>query len=86
MKLLKLSDVRKYTSGNELIGLTVDEARKLVGSPTDKVIKSQIIALNLHPWKNKKDDWLRLEACLVLVAHRRKLKRNTSLLIGQAHA
>lgn len=71
MKTMKLADVRKYTSGNELIGLTIDEARKLVGSPTDKVIKNQIIALNLHPWRNKKDDWERLEACLVLMDHRR---------------
>ena len=71
MKSMKLAEVRKHT-GREL---TVEEAAQYVSpaqSPT--VIRNQACALSLHSWLNAATDWLRLEACLVLLADKRRQK------------
>jgi hypothetical protein len=68
MKPMKLAEVRKHT-GREL---TFDEAAQYVSpSQSDTVTRNQACALSLHPWLNSMTDWLRLEACLVILAHQR---------------
>ena len=39
------------------------------------VVKAQAAALSLHPWGNTPGEWLRLEACLVLIEERRRRGR-----------
>jgi hypothetical protein len=68
MNLLKLDAVRKHTRRE----LTVAEARALVASANLSVLKAQAAALSLHPWLNTPDEWLQLEACLVLIEERRR--------------
>ena len=71
MKPMKLAEVRKHT-GREL---TVDEATQYVSQgQSDRVTRNQACALSLHSWLNSAADWLRLEACLVLLAHKRRQK------------
>ena len=69
MKPMKLAEVRKHT-GREL---TVEEAAQYV-SPAQSltVIRNQACSLSLHSWLNTATDWLRFEACLVLLAHKRR--------------
>jgi hypothetical protein len=75
MKPMKLAEVRKHT-GREL---TVDEAAQYVSpSQSYAVIRNQACALSLHSWLNSTTDWLRLEACLVLIADRRCQDRSAS--------
>ena len=71
MKSMKLADVRKHTGRQ----LTVEEAAQYV-SPGQSVTatRNQACALSLHSWLNSATDWLRLEACLVLLAHKRRRK------------
>ena len=71
MKPMKLAEVREHT-GREL---TVEEAAQYVNpaqSPT--VTRNQACALSLHSWLNTATEWLRLEACLVLLADKRRQK------------
>jgi len=69
MKPMKLAEVRKHT-GREL---TVEEAAQYVSpGQSDTLIRNQACALSLHSWSNTATDWLRLEACLVLLAHKRR--------------
>ena len=69
MKSMKLAEVREHT-GREL---TVEEAARYVSpGQSDTVTRNQAIALSLHSWSNTATDWLRLEACLVLLAHKRR--------------
>ena len=71
MKSMKLAEVRKHT-GREL---TVEEAAQYVSpGQSDTVTRNQVCALSLHSWSNSAMDWLRLEACLVLLAHKRRQK------------
>jgi hypothetical protein len=71
MKPMKLAEVRKHT-GREL---SVEEAAQYVSpSQSDTVTRNQACALSLHSWLNSAMDWLRLEACLVLLAHERRRK------------
>jgi hypothetical protein len=67
MNLLKLDAVRKHTRRE----LTVAEARAMVPSANLSVLKAQVAALSLHPWLNTPEEWLQLEACLVLIEDRR---------------
>jgi hypothetical protein len=69
MKPMNLAEVRKHT-GREL---TLEEAAQYVslGQPCT-VTRNQACALSLHCWLNSATDWLRLEACLVLLAHKRR--------------
>jgi hypothetical protein len=71
MDLLKLDTVRKHTRRE----LTVAEARGLVISANLSVLKAQAAALSLHPWLNTPEEWLQLEACLVLIEDRRRNPR-----------
>ena len=68
MNIIKLDAARRHT-GREL---TVDEAKTLVSHPNISVVKAQAAALSLHPWNNTPQEWLRLEACLALIAERRR--------------
>jgi hypothetical protein len=71
MKPMKLAEVRKHTDR----ALTVEEAAQYISpgqSPT--VTRNQARALSLHSWLNSPTDWLRLEACLVLLADRQRPK------------
>jgi hypothetical protein len=71
MKPMKLAEVRKHT-GREL---TVEEAAQYVSpSQSDTVTRNQAYALSLHSWLNSATDWLRLEACLVLLVYKRRQK------------
>jgi hypothetical protein len=71
MKPMKLAEVRKHT-GREL---TVEEAAEYVSlGQSETVTRNQASALSLHSWLNSATDWLRLEACLVLLAHKRHQK------------
>ena len=71
MKSVKLAEVRKHT-GREL---TIEEAAQFVSpGQSDTVTRNQACALSLHSWLNSPTDWLRLEACLVLLADKRRQK------------
>ena len=71
MNLLKLDTVRLHTRRE----LSVAEARGLVVSANLSVLKAQAAALSLHPWLNTPEEWLQLEACLVLIEERRRNPR-----------
>lgn len=68
MNILKLDAVRLHTRRE----LTVAEARGLVVSANLSVLKAQAAALSLHPWLNTPEEWLQLEAYLVLIEERRR--------------
>ncbi len=68
MNIIKLYAVRRHT-GREL---TVDQAKTIVSHPNISVVKAQAAARSLHSWDNTPEEWLRLEACLVLIAERRR--------------
>ena len=71
MKPMKLDEVRKHTRRE----LTVEEAAQYVSQgQSDTVTRNQACALSLHSRSNSATDWLRLEACLVLLAHKRRQK------------
>jgi hypothetical protein len=71
MKPMNLAEVRKYT-GREL---TVEEAAQYVSAgQSATATRNQACALSLHSWSNSPTDWLRLEACLVLLADKRRQK------------
>ena len=71
MQPMKLAEVRKHTG----CALTVEEAAQYVSSSqSDTVTRNQACALSLHSWLNSVTDWLRLEACLVLLADKRRQK------------
>jgi hypothetical protein len=72
MKPMKLAEVRKRTGCR----LTVEQAAQYVSpSQSRAVIRNQACALSLHSWLNTATDWLRLEACLVLLADKRQKRR-----------
>ena len=64
--MMKLADVRQHTGRK----LTYDEAIKLA-NPGDPFLRNMAVALSLMTWRNTREDWLRLEAALVIL-HRRK--------------
>ena len=65
MKPMKLSDVRRHTGRQ----LTYAEAMNLA-NPGDPFLRNMAVALSLHSWNNTSQDWLRLEAALVIIHHR----------------
>jgi hypothetical protein len=71
MKPIKLADVRKHTGRQ----LTYEEAIKLA-NPGDPFLRNMAVALPLHSWNNAPQDWLRLEAALVIMHHRRGQRHN----------
>ena len=68
MKLIKLDAVRHHTRRE----LTPAKAPQLVVSANLSVLKAQAAALSLHSWCNTPQEWLQLEACLVLIEERRR--------------
>ncbi|MBV8739832.1 MAG: hypothetical protein JO007_21775 [Alphaproteobacteria bacterium] len=68
MNIIDIATVRLHTRRE----LTVAEARGLVISANLSVLKAQAAALSLHPWLNTPEEWLQLEACLVLIEERRR--------------
>jgi hypothetical protein len=70
MKPMKLADVRKHTSRK----LAYEEAIKLA-NPGDPLLRNMAVALSLHTWNNTPQDWLRLEAALVILHHRPRRTR-----------
>ena len=71
MKPMNLAEVRKHTGRH----LTIEEAAQCVSQgQSETVTRNQAIALSLHSWSNSATDWLRLEACLVLLAQKRRQK------------
>jgi len=70
MSTIVLTDVRKHT-GREL---SANEAKRCVGHANISMLKAQAAALSLHPWHNTPTEWLRLEACLVLIEERRRAR------------
>jgi hypothetical protein len=74
MHSLKLDTVRKHTRRE----VSIAEARALVASANLSVLKAQAAALSLHPWLNTPEEWLQLEACLVLIEERRRNPRRTA--------
>jgi hypothetical protein len=71
MKPMKLAEVREHTGRQ----LTVEEAAQYVSqNQSDTVTRNQARALSLHSWSNCATDWLRLEACLVILAHKQRHK------------
>jgi hypothetical protein len=71
MKPMKLAVVRKHTGREPLI---YAEAVKLA-NPGDLFLRNMALALSLHSWNNTHQDWLRLEAALVIVHHRQQRAR-----------
>jgi hypothetical protein len=70
MKPMKLADVRKHTGRK----LTYAEAVELA-NPGDPFLRNMAIALSLHTWNNTLQDWLRLEAALVIIHHKQQRAR-----------
>jgi hypothetical protein len=68
MNLITLDAVRHHTRRE----LTPADALGLVISTNLSVLKAQAAALSLHPWLNTPQEWLWLEACLVLIEERRR--------------
>jgi hypothetical protein len=71
MKPMKLAEVREHTGRR----LNAEEAAQYVNpSQSATATRNQARALSLHSWSNSPTDWLRLEACLVLLADKRRQK------------
>ena len=70
MKPMRLPDVRKHTGRT----LTYAEAVKLA-NPGDPFLRDMAVALWLHSWNNTPQDWLRLEAALVILHHKQRRTR-----------
>lgn len=62
MKPMTLAAVRAHTGRR----LTYAEAIKLA-NPGDCFLRNMAVALSLHTWRNTAEDWLRLEAALVII-------------------
>lgn len=70
MKAMKLRDVEDITHIREM---TYAEAIKISGPGFG--CKQQSIALSLMTWRNTREDWLRLQACLVILKHQRRKRK-----------
>ena len=73
MKPMKLADVRKHTGRPPM---TYDEANKIAGNQPRTCLRNMAQALSLHTWNNAADDWLRLEAALVVLPHLGRQERH----------
>ena len=65
MNSLTLAEVRKHTGRQ----LTYAEAITLA-NPGDQFLRNMAVALSLHTWNNTAQDWLLLEAALVILRHK----------------
>jgi hypothetical protein len=70
MNPLKLAEVRKHTGRQ----LTYADAITLA-NPGDPFLRNMAVALSLHTWNNTAQDWLRLEAALVILHHKPRRTR-----------
>ena len=70
MKPLKLAAVRKHTGRQ----LTYAEAITLA-IPGDPFLPNMAVALSLYTWNYTGQDWLRLEAALVILHHKPRRAR-----------
>jgi hypothetical protein len=70
MRPMKLADVRTHTGTQ----LTYEQAIELA-NPGDPFLRNMAVALSLHSWNNTPQDWLRLEAALVILHHRPRRAR-----------
>ena len=70
MNPLTLAEGRKHTGRQ----LTYAEAAKLA-NPGDPFLRNMAVALSLHPWNNTAQDWLRLEAALVILHYKQRRTR-----------
>ena len=70
MNPLTLAEVRKH-NGRQL---THAEAITLA-NPGDPFLCNMAVALSLHTWNNTAQDWLRLEAALVILHHKPRRTR-----------
>jgi len=70
MKAMTLEQVRRHTGRR----LTYDQAVKLA-NPGDVFLRNMAVALSLHSWQNTAEEWLRLEAALVILAAKRRVGR-----------
>lgn len=69
-KPMKLTDVRAHTGRK----LSYDEAIALA-NPNDVFLYNMACALSLHTWQNSTEEWIRLEAALVILAQKRRNNR-----------
>jgi hypothetical protein len=68
MTPMKLRDVEDIT---HIRDMTPDEAGRFVSrGQSRQITRNQAVALSLHTWHNTPEDWLRLQACLVLLRQR----------------
>ena len=65
MKPMKLADIKAHT------GRDMSYAEAVTISNPGFGCKQQAIALSLHTWHNTPEDWLRLQACVVILANKR---------------
>ena len=70
MRPLTLAEVRKHT-GRQLM---YAEAITLA-NPGDQFLRNMAVALSLHTWNNTAQDWLRLEAALVILHYKQRRTR-----------
>jgi hypothetical protein len=47
--------------------LTPEEARKIIGSQPRTILRNMHRALQLMTWLNTQEDWLRLQACKMVL-------------------
>jgi len=65
---MKLRDVQDITHVRDM---TVDKASRFVSrNKPHEITHNQAVALSLMTWHNTREDWLRLQACLVLLRQR----------------
>ena len=68
MKPLKLRDAQDIT---HIRDMTVDEASRFASRyQPSQITHNQVVALSLVTWHNTREDWPRLQACLVLLRQR----------------
>lgn len=61
MKTMKLAAVQEHTGRSMTVAEAITRA-----NPNDRFLGNMIVALNLHTWNNTADDWLRLQAAMVI--------------------
>jgi hypothetical protein len=70
MKTMTLTEVQAKTGRT----LSYEEAKKLA-NPHEPFLSNMILALNLMTWQNSAEDWLRLQAAMVVRKATRAAKR-----------
>jgi uncharacterized protein (DUF2384 family) len=65
--MMKLADVRKHTHRK----LSYEEAIRYANQD-DPFLRNMAVALSLHTWRNSAEDWLRLEAAMVILNNRKR--------------